>query len=301
MTWPTLGGAVSRHRELALATAFAGMAGWELTEFLVLEGSHVPHGRLTLALHSVQVLLVVAVTWVVIRAWQDRIRHEDALTRMVEKVVVAQEEERRRIAHEVHDGIAQLIVSAKQHVDTARDVATTDPDRAARETGRAAERLERAIIETRRVLQALRPSAVDSVGLVEAMRLALDEAGREAGWSTRFVDRLGDARVPPAVETAAFRILQESLFNASRHARSTSVEVELSRRDRWLHLEVRDDGVGLDGDRGATSGRGLGLGGMQERAQLLGGTCRIDSDRSCGTSIRVALPLGAGSDDGAGD
>jgi signal transduction histidine kinase len=59
--------------------------------------------------------------------------------------------------------------------------------------------------------------------------------------------------------------------------------------------------VGLDGDRGATSGRGLGLGGMQERAQLLGGTCRIDSGRGCGTSIRVALPLGAGSDDGAGD
>ena len=68
----TLGGAVSRHRELALATAFVGMAGWDLTEFLVLEGPHVTHGRLTLALHSVQVLLVVAVTWVVIRAWQER-------------------------------------------------------------------------------------------------------------------------------------------------------------------------------------------------------------------------------------
>ena len=300
-TWQTLGRAVSRHRELTLALAFVGMAGWELTELLVLEGPHVAHGRLALALHSVQVLLVVAVTWVVIRAWQERTRHEDALTRMVEKVVAAQEEERRRIAHEVHDGIAQLIVSAKQHVDTARGVAADDPDRADRETGRAAQRLERAIIETRRVLQALRPSAVDSVGLVEAMRLALDEAGQEAGWSTRFVDRLGDARVPPAVETAAFRILQESLFNASRHARSTSVEVELSRRERWLHLEVRDDGVGLDGDPDPASGRGLGLAGMQERARVLGGTCRIDSGRGCGTSIRVALPLGAGRDDGAGD
>ena len=92
MTWQRLGGAVSRHRELALALAFVGMAAWELTEFLVLEGPHVTHVRLTLALHSVQVLLVIAVTWVVIRAWQERTRHQDALTRMVEKVVVAQEE-----------------------------------------------------------------------------------------------------------------------------------------------------------------------------------------------------------------
>src|SRR5678815_963977 len=92
MTWERLGGAVSRHRELALALAFVGMAAWELPEFLVLEGPHVTHVRLTLALHSVQVLLVIAVTWVVIRAWQERTRHQDALTRMVEKVVVAQEE-----------------------------------------------------------------------------------------------------------------------------------------------------------------------------------------------------------------
>src|SRR4026208_66486 len=156
MIWQGLGGIVSRHRELALALAFVGMAAWELPEFLVLEGPHVTHVRLTLALHSVQVLLVIAVTWVVIRAWQERTRHEDALTRMVEKGVVAQGEERRRIAHEVHDGIAQLIVSAKHHVDTARDVATSDPDRATRETGRAAERLDRAIVETRRGVHAPR-------------------------------------------------------------------------------------------------------------------------------------------------
>ena len=298
--WQRLGAVASRHRELALALAFVGMASWELTEFLILESPHVTSGRLAMALHSIQVLLVVALTWVVIRVWQERTRHEDALARMVEKVVVAQEDERRRIAHEVHDGVAQLIISAKQHVDTALELGAGDPDGATREAGRAAERLQWAIVETRRVLQALRPSAVDSVGLVEAMRLAVDEAGRKAGWTTRFVDRLGDARVPPAVETAAFRILQESLFNASRHARSTSVEVELSRRDGWLHLEVRDDGVGLGDDPGPASERGLGLAGMRERARLLGGSCRIDSARACGTSISVALPLGAGSDDGGG-
>src|SRR5262245_28343729 len=100
---------------------------------------------------------------------------------------------------------------------------------------------------------ALRPSAVDSIGLVEAMRTALREAGQEAGWSTRFVDGLGDARVPPAVETAAFRILQESLFNASRHAWSTCVEVELRRR----HLPDRQrPGVRHLHSRGSASGSG---------------------------------------------
>jgi len=176
----------------------------------------------------------------------------------------------------------------------------SDPERAARETGRATERLNRVIAEPRQVLQALRPSGVDSIRLVEAMRTTLREAGQEAGWSTRFVDGLGDARVPPAVETTAFRILEESLLNASRRARSTCVEVELRRGDRCLHLEVRDDGVGLDGAHPG-SGRGFGLPGMRERAQLLGGICRIDSDRGSGTSIRVALPLGRASDGAIGD
>ena len=302
-TWRRLGAMLARHREFVLVLAFGAMAGWELIEYVILEGAHVAGGRLALALHSIQVVLVVAVTWVVIRAWQARTRHEDALARLVEKVVMAQEEERRRIAYEVHDALAPLIVSAKQHVDTARDVASGDPERAAGETVRAAERLQAAIVETRRVLQALRPSAVEAVGLVEAMRGALDQAAQEAGWSTRFVDRLGDARVPPAVETATFRILQESLANAVRHARSTSVEVELSRRQHWLHLEVRDDGVGLGADRDPVSDGGLGLGlvAMQERARLLGGSCRIDSGRGGGTSVSVALPLGTERYDAAGN
>ncbi|HYB44464.1 MAG TPA: sensor histidine kinase [Candidatus Methylomirabilis sp.] len=296
MAWQTLGGVLARHRELALALSFIGMAAWELAEFLILERPLGPGRSLAIALHSVQVGLVVGATWVVIRAWQERTRQDETIARMVEKVVMAQEEERRRIAYDVHDGVAQLIVSAKQHVDTARELGDRDGERTGCELGRAAQRLQSAIVETRRVLQALRPSAVDSVGLSEAMRQALEDAAREAGWSARFVDNLGDARLPAAVETAAFRILQESLVNASRHSHSTSVEVELSRRQRWLHLDVRDDGVGL-GDGAPPAGRGMGLAGMRERARLLGGTCRIESGRAGGTSISVALPLGpAGAD-----
>jgi len=292
--------AVTRHRELALAFTFAGTAGWEVMEYIVLEGPHRAVGAVALALHSAQVVLALGVTWAVVRAWRERTRYEDALAGMVEKVVMAQEEERRRIAFDIHDGIAQLIVSAKQHVDTGRDLGARDRALAQRELGRAARRLEAAVVETRRVLQALRPSAIDSLGLAEAMRRALDDAALDAGWVVRFVDHLGDVRVPGPVETAAFRILQESLVNAARHSQSQQVEVELGGRPGWLHLEVRDDGVGLGPDAAATTGRGLGLSGMRERARLLGGTCCIESRRGGGTAISVVLPLVPAGGDGLG-
>jgi signal transduction histidine kinase len=282
--------AVVKHRELALAATFVAAAGWELVEFVVLEGPRGATAPLALALHSLQILLILGASWVVIRAWQGRHRYEELLAAMVGKVVTAQEEERRRIAYDVHDGVAQLITSAKQHLDTSLDWTGRDEGRAKHELGRAASRLGEAIVETRRVLRALGPSAMDSLGLAEAMRRALEEAADEAGWSVRFVDNLGDGPVPPAVETAAFRILQESVRNASRHSRSTRIEVELARRAGWLHLDVRDDGIGLEHAH-VGSGRGLGLSAMRERAQLLGGTCRIVSRRGGGTTISVTLPL----------
>src|SRR5215471_6901490 len=299
MLWQAAWRAVARHRELALALTFLGVAGWELVEFVTLERPKGTRGPLPLTVHSVQITLVLIVTWTMIRAWQQRTRYEDALAGMVEKVIMAQEEERRRIAYDVHDGIDQLIVSAKQHVDTARELDTRDRERTQGELARASRRLDAAVVETRRVLQALRPSAIDSLGLAGAMRRALDDAAQDAGWAVHFVDHLGEAQVPAPVETAAFRILQESLLNAARHSQSASVEVELGARRGWLDLAVRDDGVGLSPDASAAAGRGLGLTGMRERARLLGGTCLIESRRGGGTAISVALPLDPGEVDAA--
>lgn len=273
-------------------------ASYELFEILVLEPR--PGSSVTLAvlIHSVQVGLILAVTFVALRAWREKTAHEEALGRMVEKVVVAQEEERRRIAFDVHDGIAQLIVSAKQHMNTSYDLWASDPGRAQHELATGLDRLERAIVETRRILMVLRPSAVDAIGLAAAVRQSLDEAAQEGGWEVTLTENLGELRLPPPIETAAFRIVQETLANATKHAKTPRVDVELRREPGSLRIDVRDYGTGFAAADEVVPGRGLGLLSMHERARLLGGSCRIDSRTGEGTRVTVRLPLNHESVDG---
>jgi signal transduction histidine kinase len=286
--WRHVRRAVTRYQELVLAITFLGMASYEAVEVWMLErpGS----GPLGLSIHALQVVLILVATAVAFRAWQRKTAHEEALARMVERVVFAQDEERRRVAYELHDGISPLIVSAKQHLDTCRDLWARDAARAATQLDVGIARLGLAIAETRRALAALHPPAVASRGLGAAARQSVEDAAAETGWSVAFREDLGDARLPAVVETAAVRILQEALANVRKHARAERVEVELRRRPDGLHLDVRDDGVGLPLDDGRGR-RGLGLLSMRERARLVGGTCAIESGDDRGTRARVTLPL----------
>jgi len=278
VVWRTLG----RHREVILAVTFVAMATYELLEIFWPSAS--------LLLHAIQVMIILAATWAIMKAWREKTAREEQLARVIETVTAAQEEERRRIAYDVHDGIAQLIVSAKQHVDTCEDLWRRDPVRAGAELARASDRLDRAIVETRRILTVLRPSEVDALGLVPAARRSVEEVAQQAGWSTTFVDRLGDVRLPPVVEAAAFRILQEALANVWKHAQTAHVDVVLERHPDGLVLEVRDQGVGFLPPPQGVAGRGLGLTSMRERARLLGGMCTIESEPGEGTRVRVRLP-----------
>lgn len=281
-------GALSHYRELVLAGTFAAMATWEVLEIILLEPTYRASVQLTLVIHSLQVLVIVAATGVALRAWREKTERQRALASLVEQVIVARDDERRRVAYDVHDGVAQLVVSAKQHLDTAADLWTRDARRAASETVIAADRLGRAIAETRRILAALRPLAVEAGGLADAARQSLDEIARDTGWSVELVENLGATRMPTAVETAVFRILQEALSNARKHAGTTRIEVILSRDPDRVHLDVRDYGVGLAATGGA---RGLGLPGMRDRARLLGGTCVVETAPGGGTHVHAQLPL----------
>ncbi len=281
-----------RARDLVLLGTFAVMTAHEAAEMRAFESPRGVMLPLALLMHALQVGVVLAATFVVLRAWREKTAHEDALTRMVEKVIFAQEEERRRVAYELHDGVTPLVVSAKQHVETGRDVYVEDPARASEELSRGAERLRQALVEMRHVLRALRPSSIDADGLSAAVERSVREAARDAGWTVRVDIDLPEAPLPAAVEAAAFRIVQEALANAARHANTPSVEVTLRADAARLRLSVRDRGVGVDTARDAR--RGLGLASMRERAALLGGRCDVTTED--GTRVEVELPLRVGGD-----
>ena len=283
-------GRVRRIQETLLIVTFLGMAGYEAVEMWVLEAPRRAPAPLAIVLHSLQVAIILLAAWMVVKAWREKEGHAQTLARMVEKVIFAQEDERRRIAYELHDGISPLIISAKQHVDTCQDLWLVEPARAQAQLATGADRLGRAIVETRRILSALRPSVVASRGLHLAARQSVDEVAAETGWAVTFHEDLGDERLPAMVETAAFRILQEAIANIRKHASTESVEIELRRDTDCLHLDVRDHGVGLPADDGR--GReGLGLHSMQERAHLVGGTCVIERAKDRGTRVLVRIPL----------
>ncbi|MGH7389385.1 MAG: sensor histidine kinase [Candidatus Rokuibacteriota bacterium] len=280
----------SRRRELLLAAAFLGMGAWEILELWLAGPAGTRPWRLGVLLHSAQVVLVLAATYLVLRLWQEKSAREGELIRLVEAAAFARDEERRRVGYDLHDGIAPLVVSAKQHLDTCRDALAGEPQRAREELERATDALGAAITETRRVLMALHPAALESTGLADAVRTAVEAAARQTGWQVRVRESIGGSRLPPAVEVAAYRIFQEAIENARRHARCRRLSVELGGDDRWLDLRVEDDGVGFVVPEERASNGGLGLSSMRERARLVGGRCTVASEPGRGTRVGVRLP-----------
>jgi signal transduction histidine kinase len=233
---------------------------------------------------------VLVATGVVLKLWRDKTARAAELARLIESATFARDEERRRVGYDLHDGIAPLIVSAQQHLDTCQDAWPDAPARARHELERAAGAVRAAITETRRVIMALRPAALESTGLADAVRTTAEATGRATGWDVSFHESIGPTRLSAAVEVAAFRIFQEAVENVRRHARCDRLSIELRRRDEWLELTVADDGVGFVVPVDGTPARGLGLSSMRERARLLGGRCTVTSHPNKGTQVDVWLP-----------
>lgn len=212
---------------------------------------------------------------------------------LLTRLVMAQEEERRRVAHEVHDGITQLASAAALHLDELASLLPDLPPAAQRELDRARELARRAAAEARRLIAGLRPEVLDEFGLAHALRQEV-AALQEDGWRATFeAGGTPCRRMTPEQEITFYRVAQEALTNVRKHAGLCRVCVRLEERDGGARMEVRDWGCGFDpgGVRPGATGESVGLTGMRERMALVGGRLEIRSSHKRGATVRAHLPL----------
>jgi PAS domain S-box-containing protein len=201
------------------------------------------------------------------------------------------EEERRRIALEIHDELGQLLTALKMDVALLKMRVVADAE-ATRKIDDIRELVEKTIWMVRNVASHLRPAALN-FGIVSALEWLAEDFSRRNGMPCQLVVRGGEPSLADAHATAVFRIVQESLTNVSRHAGASRVAVTLVSTDLALDLRVSDDGQGFDLDS-AQGGYSYGLLGMSERARLIGGTLQVDSAPGAGTMVSINLPLDGG-------
>jgi signal transduction histidine kinase len=201
-------------------------------------------------------------------------------------------EERNRLARELHDSVTQRLFGVVLAVESASTLLARDPAAAAEELERVRDLARGAMDELRAVVFELRPASLEAEGLASALRKHVDVLRRVSARPIELT--LGDLPRLPAEQAAqVFRIAQEALQNALRHAGAEHIEVRLENGSGALVLYVADDGCGFDVTARAVRGRRLGLTSMEERAAEIGGDLEIESTTGEGTRVRLAVPLGA--------
>jgi len=225
---------------------------------------------------------------------EDLRRERELLRRqLLERVITAQEEERKRIARELHDSTSQtltsLLVGLRMMETNCAGCAVYNRAQELRQI--AAQTLD----EVHDLAMQLRPRLLDDLGLAAALRRLVSDWQARHQIMADVLIHLGDQRLPSAVETALYRIVQETLTNVARHAQASSVSVLVERRGKEAVVVVEDDGVGFDpsGEAGGGKEHHLGILGMRERAELLGGQLTIESAPGMGTSVFVQIPIEA--------
>lgn len=235
------------------------------------------------------------------RLYQDLAERERRLEELLGKLIAAQEEERRRVAYEVHDGFAHVAVAAHQRLQAFARRHPPASREGEADLDRALGLVQRAVREARRTIANLRPTALDDLGLAAAIRLEIEDL-RGDGWHVDYEENIGDERLPAAVETAVYRVAQEALTNVRKHARTRRALLELLERDGKLCLRIEDRGRGFDpadlvGE--VRPGERVGISGMRERISLLGGKLEVRSRPGEGTLVVAEIPIPARAEAGS--
>jgi signal transduction histidine kinase len=205
----------------------------------------------------------------------------------LQRLVRAHEEERTRVAREVHDDAVQRLVHLGRELELQVAEATSDASGHRRLTG-IHEEVEDLADALRQLAHGLHPAALEQAGLTVALVQLADETGRLQQLDVELLLPEHDPVLDPEVRLALFRITQEALRNTARHGGTTRARVELRAADGIVHLIVEDAGAGFD--QLASRPRGIGLVGIEERARLAGGEARVESSPGAGTRVSVTVP-----------
>jgi PAS domain S-box-containing protein len=226
------------------------------------------------------------------RLYADLAERENRLQDLIRKLITAQEEERRKVSYEVHDGLAQTAAGAHQLLQAFSRRHPPDTEQGRKDLDRVLQLVQQTVGEARYVIADLRPTALDDLGLGAAVRLQVEKISEE-GCEVDYEEALGNDRLPTEVETALFRVTQEALTNVRKHAPSARVKISLRQSNNGVQLQVRDWGPGFDPERasdGGGPGERLGLSSMRERVALLGGNLEVRSKPGEGTEVVAEIP-----------
>lgn len=271
---------------LILAVAFAVE-----TAIMLALGAMPREYRRSLPLALLDSTALVAVLWpalwlLVVRPLRTLVGARGAL---LSSTLAIQEAERARLARDLHDDLGQTQAAALLGLRGILNAATLEQ---AVERGRDVHRLMQAAADaTRRIARGLSPALLRDFGLAAAVERVCEDFVATSGVEIERRLATGDDRLDPAIEIAAYRVVQEAVTNAVRHAAAKRIRVEISRCGGQLEISVSDDGIGIRRESADFSARrGLGLAGMRERVVLLGGAFRLDSAPSSGTRVHATLP-----------
>ena len=220
---------------------------------------------------------------------------ERELHRMVRRIVTIQEEERRRVAYEIHDGFTQIAVAAYQRLQTFVEHRRPESEEDGEALEDAIALVRRTVKEARFVIANLRPTTLDDFGLATAIRIQIEELQSE-GFQASYEISLEEERLPSMLEVNLFRVAQEALRNVRKHAATDRVRVTIGRHEGGVRLQVRDWGRGFRTSEARGSfgpGAMVALSSMRDRVRLLGGSLQIRSEPGIGTSVVAEIPLAA--------
>ncbi|HEX7053581.1 MAG TPA: PAS domain-containing sensor histidine kinase [Burkholderiales bacterium] len=222
---------------------------------------------------------------VVINDISERVRAQAALRALSRRLLHVQEEERARLARDLHDDIGQALTALKIQVESLRVLRGEGAQQT--RVDECVDTIQSTLERVRQLSLSLRPPQLDDLGLAAALRSHLDRQARVAGIAPHFDASQAPHEVSPETETACFRVAQEAITNVLRHAKARNLWVRLFDDGGKLALSVRDDGEGFD----VQSVRGLGLAGMEERTALVGGSLELRATPGRGTVVLATFPL----------